>query len=199
MDDRLVAWGRAVKARSRRRTAAVPPLWLFTDAGLMPDVCAAVLALPAGLCGVVFRHDGVPERDALLRRVARLCRARRLAIVCSGPGAAPGVGRHLRGGRGIGRAATGAVWTSSAHRPAELVRARRAGASVVFLSPAFPTRSHPTLPALGAVRWAALARAGGAARPGRMHVLALGGVDGATARRLPRWAGGAGAIRALAP
>ena len=37
-----------------------------------------VRGLPKGLCGVVFRHDGVAGRAALGRAVWRFCRARRL-------------------------------------------------------------------------------------------------------------------------
>ena len=81
--------------------------------------------------------------------------------------------------------------TSSAHSRTDLRRARMAGADAVFLSPALPTRSHPGAPALGVVRWAALARL---AHDGS---LALGGVEGGMVRRLPRWCRGAGAIGAL--
>ena len=218
MDNRLVAWARGVKARQRRaggRADHVPVLWLFTDGARFPDPRAAVAALPRGLCGVVFRHDGVPDRAALARALARQCRGLAIPLVVAGDArlaAATGAGVHLRGGRPndgrlrTGRAAKGArrlnaVVTSSAHTAAELRRARKAGADVVFLSPALPTRSHPGAPALGIVRWAALAarlpRHG--CSGGQTAVLALGGVDGRQARRLPRWCGGAGAIGALLP
>jgi len=54
----------------------------------------------------------------------------------------------------------------------------------VLLSPVFPTRSHPGQPTLGPVRFRLLA-----ARAG-LPVIALGGMNRATARRLawPRWA-----------
>ena len=145
-----------------------------------------VRRLPKGLCGIVFRHDGAPGRAALARQVARACRDRRLALAIAGaPIPLPGSGRHLRGGRG---AATG-LCTASAHSRAEIVRAR--GAACVFVSPAFPTASHAGVPGLGTVRWAALARQS----PGA--AFALGGIDGHTVRRLPRWVAGAGAIGAL--
>ncbi|MGI4798220.1 MAG: hypothetical protein ACRYG8_30085 [Janthinobacterium lividum] len=183
MDHRLVAWGRAVKARRRSRC---PPLWLFTDAGRMGDVVAAVRGLPAGLCGVVFRHDGVAGRAGLLRKVSAVCRRRRLVLVVAGAGGVPaGAGRHLREGRGSGGR------TSSAHGRAGLVRARRAGVALVFVSPAFPTASHPGARGLGPVRWGRLTRQAG------VCVAALGGVDGASVRRLPRWAVAVGAIGAL--
>jgi len=159
---------------------------LFTDAGRMADVVAAVRGLPAGLCGVVFRHDGVAGRAGLLREVAAVCRRRRLVLVVAGGEAVPtGAGRHLREGRG------GGGWTSSAHGRAGLVRARRAGVALVFVSPAFPTASHPGAPALGPARWAGLTRQAG------VRVAALGGVDGASVRRLPRWTAAVGAIGAL--
>ena len=190
MDPRLVGWARAVKARQRRK---LPPLWLFTDPARMPDLEAAIAALPRGLCGVVFRHDGVAGRRDLLRRVARLCRRRRLALVVAGSerDLPPGAGRHLRGGRGARR--TRHWLTSSAHDPAEIVRARRAGAEAIFLSPAFTTLSHPDARPLGPTRWANLSRRAG------MVPFALGGIDGRTVRSLPSWAAGAGAIGALLP
>ena len=54
----------------------------------------------------------------------------------------------------------------------------RAGADLLFLSPLFPTHSHPGAPALGRARFAALARG---ARP---PVIALGGMRAGHARGL---------------
>ena len=99
-----------------------------------------------------------------------------------------GAGFHMRGGAGPAR---GRWRTSSAHGMAQLLRARRADA-LVFLSPVFPTPSHPGEPAIGPHRWAAMTRAAGC------RALALGGIDGALVRRLPRdRVHGAGAIGAL--
>lgn len=152
----------------------------------MGDVVAAVRALPVGLCGVVFRHDGAPGRAGLLREVAAVCRARRFPLVVAGAGAVPvGAGRHVREGWGSGGL------TSSAHGRAGLVRARRAGVAMVFVSPAFPTVSHPGAGALGPIRWGMLTRRAG------VRVAALGGVDGASVRRLPRAVAAVAAIGAL--
>ena len=71
-----------------------------------------------------------------------------------------------------------------------MVRARRAKVALVFVSPAFPTRSHPGARALGALGWLAVARGAKAA--------ALGGIDGRSIRRLSA-ALAAGAIGGLAP
>jgi len=177
MDRRLVAWGQQVKARRR---GSLPPLWLFTDPQRTEQVERAVAGLPRGLSGVVFRH----EDAALQRRVARICRERRLVLVVAGR-------THLR--RGRGPRVRDAIVTASAHDAAELIRARRAGAKLVFLSPVFPTVSHPGAGSLGPIRFAALAcRA-------RVPCCALGGVSGTNARRLPRFAAGCGAIGALLP
>lgn len=201
MDASLLAWARAL-SRRRGWPPGLPPLWLFTDARRLGDPRPVVARLPRGLAGVVLRHDTEPGRAALGRDLARLCRARRLKLVVAGDprlAAALGAGMHLRGGRrpagtpAAWRRRRGALLTSSAHGMAELRRAALAGADLAFLSPAFATRSHPDAAALGPLRWGRLAR--GAA----LAVAALGGIDGASIRRLPRGlCRGAGAIGALA-
>jgi thiamine-phosphate pyrophosphorylase len=201
MDPRLIAWARAAATR-RRHNRRQAILWLFTDARRLPDPRPAVARLPIGLAGVVLRHDGDPGRSALARDLARICRARRLALVVAGDvrlAAAVGAGVHLRGGRWpsvvrpVMRHGRRLI-TSSAHGPADLLRAQRGGATLAFLSPAFPTASHPDVVALGTVRWSRLARMA----PG-LRIAALGGMDGATIRRLPRRVCRAvGAIGALA-
>jgi len=197
MDPRLVAWARAVKARNSWRGDSLPVLWLFTDGRRLPDPRPSVAALPRGLCGVVLRHDGEPDREALGRDLARLCRARRLALVVAGEprlAAKLHAGVHLRGGRWPGSVRAGCgLHTSSAHNIPELRRASRAGARLAFLSPAFVTASHLGVAGLGMLRWSRLA--GGAQIP----IGALGGIDGLRARRLPRLrCRAAGAIGALA-
>jgi thiamine-phosphate pyrophosphorylase len=96
-------------------------------------------------------------------------------------------GRRLRGAARLGRRVT-----SSAHSRIELIRARRAGATLAFLGPALATESHRGTRGLGAIRWASLGRGLG------YPILAIGGIDGATARRMPRArCAGVGAIGAL--
>ena len=195
MDQRLVGWARAVKARrGAKATGAEPVLWLVTDRERLADPRPAVARLPAGLAGVVLRHDGDPARRRLAIDLARLCRARRLVLAVAGDwrlAAAVGAGLHLRGGRRPAAAPRRLpVWTSSAHDVADLVRARRAGAAIALLSPAFATRSHVGSAALGPVRWGLAA--------GHCGAGALGGITGATIRRLaPRRCRAAAAIGAL--
>jgi len=189
MDARLIAWARTVKRRD------LPPLWFFTDSARAPDPLAAITQLPPGLCGVVFRHDDAPGRMTLGRQVARLCRARRLALVVAGDArlaAALGAGLHLRGGRQAGWIKPPRLRTASVHNAAQAVRARRAGVAAAFISPVFATASHPGASVLGPLGWRRLARL---ARP--IRSLALGGIGGANIRALGRGCAGAGAIEAL--
>lgn len=193
MDRKLLAWGR------RPGVDGLPRLWLFTDHRRLPDPRSVVARLPIGRAGVVLRHDDDPDRAALGRDLARLCRARRLVLVVAGDvrlAAELRAGVHLRAGRWPGFPRAFRVVTSSAHTPLELRRAARAGAALAFLSPVFATESHPGAPALGPLRWVAVAR--GLRTPSSMRVGALGGVDGDTIRRLPRgMCQAAGAIGAL--
>jgi thiamine-phosphate pyrophosphorylase len=191
MDRQLLAWG-MLGRRSR-----LPRLWLFTDERRLPDPTAAIAGLPRGRAGVVFRHDAAVGRAALARRVAKLCRERRLTLVVAGDphlAAALGAGLHLRGGRRTGGIRPRGVISSSAHSAADLRRATRSGAQIVFLSPVFLTRSHPGADSLGPVRWGLLARGA----PAGAVLAALGGIMGRNIRRLPqRLCHAAGAIGAL--
>ncbi|MBB5373877.1 thiamine phosphate synthase [Acidocella aromatica] len=189
MDSRLIAWARSVKRHE------LPPLWFFTDSLRAPDPLAVIARLPPGLCGVVFRHDDAPSRLTLGKQVARLCRARRLALVVAGDprlAAALGAGLHLRGGRQTGWIRPPGLRTASVHNAVQAVRARRAGVDAVFISPVFLTASHPGAEVLGSRGWHRLACL---VRP--ITPFALGGINGATIRALGRSCAGAGAIEAL--
>jgi thiamine-phosphate pyrophosphorylase len=156
----------------------------------------AIRALPKGLCGVVFRHDGVAGRAELAERVARECQARRIAFVMVGDASLTHptgsfVGVHLRGGRRQRRQRRGMV-TASAHNIMEVRRAVKAGADIIFISPAFATNSHPGARPLGPVRWNFLAR-----QAGGKKAYALGGISGKKITRLARYCCGAAGISAL--
>jgi len=162
-----------------------PRLWLMTDERLGDRLLGAVGRLPPRRGGIVFRHYRLPpgERRALFEQVKALARRRGLTLLLAGPAAEAARwgadGSHGRG-RGFG------LRTAPAHGPRELRAAERAGAALVFLSPVFPTRSHPGGRALGPARFALLARRS------KLPVVALGGMDRARARRLRGawgWAG----------
>ncbi|WP_234730515.1 thiamine phosphate synthase [Acidocella facilis] len=198
MDSRLIAWGRAVKRRDPQ--AQIPPLWFFTDAQRTPDPLAVIARLPLGLCGVVLRHDQDPDRARLARRVAKICRARRLALIIAGDArlaASLKAGLHLRGGAGRVRPHTG-LRSASAHDEAQIRQARRAGVALVFISPVHPTASHPGARGLGAAGWRRLAaRLTPVRGKAPIKPFALGGMNGRHARNLGPACAGVGAIDAF--
>jgi thiamine-phosphate pyrophosphorylase len=147
-------------------------------------------ALPRG-AGVVARGLA----PGLLRPVARLARQRGLKLLVAGDGRAAlalGAGLHLPDRReSLGllpfllarRARPGhlIILAMAAHGGQRgAARARRLGVDCLFLSPLFPTQSHPGAPALGPLRWAALAR--GLPVP----CMALGGITHARLGAVPR-------------
>ena len=196
-DHALIAWGRAASVRR----PGLPSLWLFTDTRRLPDPIPAASRLPKRIAGIVFRHDDHPDRAAIGRTLARICRARRITLVVSGDvrlAAELRAGVHIRGGRWPGSIRLAGFVTSSAHHPADLIRARRNGANLAFLSPVFPTASHPGEPTLGAARWTRLARSASlaASMVASLPIGALGGIDGHNIKRLG-WCRAVGAIGAL--
>ncbi|HEY0185462.1 MAG TPA: thiamine phosphate synthase [Rhodopila sp.] len=184
MDRKLLAWG------LRGKPGRLPRLWLFTDERRLPDPRRSVAALPRGRAGVVLRHDRDGARATLGHDLARICRERRLILVVAGDvrlAARLHAGVHLRGGLWPNPLRRRAVVTSSAHSIQQVRRALTAGASLVFLSPAFATASHAGASGLGALRWSAMAqRARIGVRTRGAGVAALGGIDGRSVTRLPK-------------
>ena len=67
--------------------------------------------------------------------------------------------------------------TAAAHSERAIIAAAHAGVDAVFISPVFPTHSHPDKASLGVIRFAALARQ---ARALGLAVYALGGINDTT-------------------
>lgn len=162
--------------------------WLFTDARLGDAVLAAAAALPPG-SGIVLRDDdrAPGDRWRLVRRLARIAKARNLVLLLAGSPAlarrwgADGV--HLRQHRVKQAAAAhrlGLIVSMPVHDVREARAARRARADLAFVSPLHPTRSHPGAASLGRAAWLRLARLTGA------QPVALGGLTPARARGLRR-------------
>ncbi len=149
----------------RPRHPSIPKLWLMTDERMGDGLWDALERLPRG-SGVVFRHYGVEadERQRIFRKVALIAQRRRLLLVRAGAS-----GEHNRRAR---------TFTAAAHSRTEAIAAIRAGARLVFVSPVFPTRSHPGARTLGKSRLGLLIR--GLKTP----VVALGGMDARKARSL---------------
>ena len=120
-----------------------PREWLMTDGRLGSRLWEAVRALPRG-SGIVFRHYGMPkeERARLAGQVAAVCRERTLGLaVARDVCLAESLGADLVHNP-VGE--TSILPTSrSAHSLEEAKAAFDAGASLIFLSPIYSTRSHP--------------------------------------------------------
>jgi len=161
----------------------------MTDERLGDRLLAAIERLPRG-AGIVFRHYGLPEaeRRALFERVKAVARRRRLTLLLAGPA----VQARLWGADGShGSGRGGGLRSAPAHNLHEIRAAERAGATLLFLSPVHPTRSHPDARPLGPARFTLLARRT------RLPVIALGGMDAGRAAKL-RGAYGWGGIDAWA-
>ena len=163
-----------------RRGHPLPRLWLMSDERQGEALWPALEALPKG-SGIVVRHYSLAadERSALIGRVGRIARRRGLLFVTAGPPdlaiAADADGFHERSKR-IGP--PGLLRTLSVHNEEELRLAERVGADLVFVSPVFPTASHPQGEALGPEAFAALVRTTD------LPVIALGGMNAERARAL---------------
>jgi len=202
---RGTSWQAVAARRCRpplRRGRRLPVLWLFSDPVRLPDPRAVAAGLPRG-AGVVAR-GAAPD---VLGALAGLARRRGLMLLVAADGRAALAGRaglHLPERRPadgllpflVARRAGApfAVLAMAAHgRAAGAARARRLRPDIIFLSPIFPTASHPGAPALGPLRWQS------AARRLPAPVAALGGIGAATAARVPGRAAGLAAIGGLAP
>jgi len=145
----------------------LPSRWLMTDERLGTRLFGAIERLPEG-AGIVLRHYSLAETER--RTLFDQVRARRpdALVLLAGPSDdAQAWGADGSYGRGPGEG----LRSAPAHGFAEIRAAEQAGAALVFLSPVFPTRSHPGAQTLGERRFAELA-----ART-KLPVIALGGMD----------------------
>ena len=158
----------------------LPRLWLMTDERQGKALWDAIDRLPRG-AGIVFRHYSLSpgDRRDLFELMKRRAKRRGLTLLfagsSNGAGWANGDGVHNAARAPLRR---GKIRSASAHDMRELRAAERAGADLLFLSPAFPTRSHPGRRALGPLRFMLLAR------QARVPVIALGGMNARRAQRL---------------
>lgn len=154
----------------------LPRTWLVTDERQGDRLLPAVERLPFG-CGILFRHYSLAldERLALFLKIRAIARRRAHLLLLAGSAT-----RARRWGadgwHGKGRGA--GLHSASVHNLAELRAAERAGASLLFVSPVYPTRSHPDAPVLGPSGLSRLAHRT------EMPVIALGGVNRERAQRL---------------
>ena len=165
-----------------RHRKNLPSLWLMTDERIADaTLLAAVARLPRGRAGIVFRHYRTPaaQRRALFAQVAAIARRRRLMILLGDTARTASAwkadGWHGPDNRAACRPL---IHSRAAHTIMEIKAASRSRADLLFLSPLFPTRSHPGAPALGRAGFASLAR------QSTLPVIALGGVRSHHQRQL---------------
>jgi thiamine-phosphate pyrophosphorylase len=188
--------------RDQPRNLPLPNLWLLSDARNDARLEAALAALPSE-SGFVFRHYHLEDaaRRARFEELRALCRSLGHTVVLSGSAevaadwradgsygspqstelqlANPTISPPLQG-RG---SSVKLLRLATVHDAAEIALANAAQADGMFLSPVFPSRSHPGGATLGNMGFHALAQR--ATRP----VIALGGMTATRAAELgwPRW------------
>lgn len=161
-----------------RQPRDLPRLWLMTDERLGAGLLAAIAALPRG-SGVIFRHYSLAgaERRALFDAVAVISRRRRHILVLAGCAQQAqrwgADGAHGRTPKRHHR-----LQTVPVHSQRERVAAERAGANLIFVSPIFPTPSHPGARTLGRAGFGLLTR------DARARVIAVGGMTRHRSRAL---------------
>ena len=159
-----------------RSRQPLPDTWLMTDEQLGGSLFDAIARLPPG-AGIVFRHYSLAaaERRTLFDRVRAAAIGRGLVLLLAGPAAqARAWGADGSHGSGPGQG----LRSAPAHDLKEMRVAEAMGASLVFLSPVFATRSHPGARPLGRLRFGLLARSTA------LPVIALGGMNAARGARL---------------
>ena len=136
--------------------------------------------------GIVFRHYQLPtdERLLLFSQIQRICSQRGHVLLLAGKDDWSADGVH-----GRKRSRPSQILTMPVHSLREIRNAKKLGADLIFLSPVFPTRSHPGAQALGISQFSRLARLAG-----QTNVIALGGMSRNKARMLTNrvaygWAG----------
>ncbi|MBX7458494.1 thiamine phosphate synthase [Qipengyuania sp. 1NDH17] len=156
----------------------LPLLWLLSDARNDAGLEDAIAALPRG-SGFVFRHYHLDadERRERYQDLSSIARSRAHTVLLSrangwGEDGTYGAQRHSDG-----------MWLATAHNGDEIARAVGNGADGIFLSPVFPTASHPGAAHLGVHGFHVLAQ------QSPLPVIALGGMNHERARELdwPRW------------
>jgi len=174
----------ALAARLNRQAGRpdIPSLYFMTDPARTPDPIWIAGTLPPGAT-VVYRHFGAPDRGAVARELKSVCRERRLKLL---------IGADVKLAERIG--ADGVHWperliprsragfaleTGAAHGRRGLIRASVANLDACLLSPIFPSHSASAGRPLGPHEASRLIHAVRA-----LAVIALGGVNAQTARRL---------------
>lgn len=165
----------------------LPDVWLISDERNDAALERTLARLPGG-SGFVYRHYHLAEAARRARFEELLVLARRaghVVLLSDEPEVAAAWGADgIYGPPGKLGAIPGLLRFATAHDAAEVECANRNGADGLFLSPVFPTRSHPGAGCLGVSMFRELAVRS------EIPVVALGGMTAERAREMnwPRWA-----------
>jgi len=160
----------------------------MTDERMGEQLWTAIERLPIN-AGIVFRHYATPSeaRVTLAKRIADICHDRSLAFAVA---ADVDVARSL--GADLVHNPAGPThdlpFSRAVHSIEEAEAAKAEGAALVFVSPIYPTRSHPGREQLAPAVALQIAKAAG------VPAIALGGMDSDKFEQLKRegfygWAG----------
>jgi thiamine-phosphate pyrophosphorylase len=161
----------------------------MTDERMGERLWAAIERLPVNHAGVVFRHYATPPdvRATLARRIAGICHRRSLTLaIAADVELACAVGADLV--HNPPQPPRGLPFSRAVHSLEQAEAANVDGAALVFVSPIYPTSSHPGRKPLYRPLALRLARAAG------VPAIALGGMNSLRSVRLERegfygWAG----------
>ena len=171
------------------RQRPLPRAWLMTDERMGERLWEAIDRLPIKHAGIVFRHYRTPpeQRAALAARIADICNRRTLALAIA---ADADLARSLEAKlvHNPTEVPVDLPFSRSVHSIGEAYAAAADGAALVFVSPVYPTSSHPTRKPLCRPLALKIAKAAGA------PAIALGGMNALKSARLERegfygWAG----------
>ena len=175
-------------SEAMRNRQPLPAIWLISDARNDAVLERALAEIPTG-SGFVFRHHHLEAtaRQHRFEALRKLCRQFGHLVLLAGDAdtakawAADGIygpPNKLSESNGLLRFAT-------VHDLGEVSLANQAKVDGMFLSPVFPTRSHPLGACLGPADFNQLAALA------ESPVIALGGMDAQRAKDhgWPRWAG----------
>lgn len=171
------------------RQRPFPRAWLMTDERMGERLWEAIDRLPIKHSGIVFRHYRTPPgaRSALARRIADICHRRSLTLaIAADADLARILGADLV--HNPPDVPSDLPFSRSVHSIEEAESAKSDGAALVFVSPVYPTSSHPGRKPLYRPLALRIAKAAGA------PAIALGGMDALKSARLERegfygWAG----------
>jgi len=154
----------AARVAARHLPAGLPPAFFLTDPERTPHPEQVVGGLPAGW-GVIYRHFGAENREAVARQLLKLCRKRKLLLLIGAdaelavkigadgvhwPGRMAGAARRWRG--------RFKIQTMSGHFGDNPGQFRTLPVNAVLYSAVFASRSASAGTALGAQRFRRIAR-----------------------------------------